>query len=375
MTYAGVGRRGHPCFSFVCRTFPVSAATGKTRSACKIKSAPLTLFLNLLIIMSAYISGCSNQPASTAQFSDSTNVQALHELRSNLRTLTTWDKVHAAEYLIWTDHADGVYEIYKEEETRFGGDSPYRIGVWRVLAQSARSPEERQTYIQKIVKAFEAPEGTDRLHAAETLTKLGVPLLQEAPKATTDVLNGEKNALYMYTLAGAAIGKTEAEQRNFEELVSLTTNPETIDQLQMQGAYALRHIGQLSASAWRSLAQTALAEPEESPARVYLLSAAFVLTPADHGSATAFPNIYSELVKYKASPSKGARSEMAVALGQKGTDESVPVLLSILHNEDPLNTGKLTDHEQIMATAENADVRSAAAYALLKIRTRQLGEL
>ena len=142
----------------------------------------------------------------------------------------------------------------------------------------------------------------------------------------------------------------------------------------MQGAYALRHIGQLSASAWRSLAQTALAEPEASPARVYLLSSAFVMTPADEASSPAFSSVYQELLKYKTASSKGARSEMAVALGQRGTGEAMPALRSILQNENPLNSGKLTDPEQIIAAAENADVRSAAAYAVLKIHARQSGD-
>ena len=333
------------------------------------------LFLFPFIAMSASISGCTSQPpgtsTSSAGNSDSTNVRALDELRTNLRTQSVWDKVHAAEYLIWIGHPEGVYETYKEEESQFINQSPYRIGIWRVLAQSAQSTEERQRYIQNILQVFKDPKSTDRLHAAETLTKLRVPLIEEAPEETAQILEGETSPLFVYTLAGASWGTTKKAKDNFQQLLALTTGDQSTDQIQMQGAYALRHLGGLSDSEWQSLARTAFEEPEESGARIYLLSSAFVLAPESKRSSPVVSNLHAELIKYKNAGSKGARAEMAVALGEKGTAEDVETLRSILNNEDPLNTGKLTSREEIISAPENADVRSAAAYGILRIYSRQ----
>lgn len=338
---------------------------------CKIRTYLHPLFFLPLIAMSASISGCSSQPPGISGSSDSTVLRALEELRTNLETQSLWDKVHAAEYLIWAGRPEGVYETYKEEEARFIHQSPYRIGIWRVLAQCADSAEERQDYIRNILQAFKDPEGTDRLHAAETLTKLRVPLIEEAPEATAEILRGETSPLFLYTLAGASLGTSHGAKSNFQLLVALTTDDESTAQTQMQGAYALRHIGGLSHSEWHSLVKTALDKPEGSGARVYLLSSAFVTAPESERSSAVVFSLHAQLTNYKNAGSKGARAEMAVALAEKGDAQDIETLRSILNNDDPLNTGKLTSREQIISAPENADVRSAAAYAVLSIHSRQ----
>lgn len=342
---------------------------------CEIRSYLNALFFLFFIAMSASISGCSSQPPGTSASSDSTSdsitFRALSELRTNLRTQSLWDKVHAAEYLIWVGQPEGVYRTYKEEESKSIHQSPYRIGIWRVLAQSAQSAAERQSYIHNILQAFKNRESTDRLHAAETLTKLRVPLIEEAPEATAQILKGERSPLFVYTLAGASFGTTQSAKDNFKLLVGITTDDQSADQIKMQGAYALRHLGGLSGSEWQSLARTALEEPEESSARVYLLSSAFVTAPAGERSSAVVSRLHEELSKYINAGSKAARAEMAVALGEKGGAEDIETLRSILNNEHPLNTGKLTSREEIISAPENADVRSAAAYGILRIYSRQ----
>lgn len=337
----------------------------------KSKRYLYSLFILLSIGMSNSISGCSTQPHGMSASSASNVSRAFDELTRNLKTQSLWDKVHAAEYLIWVGRPEGVYETYKEEEAKFADQSPYRIGIWRVLAQCASSPGEKQDYIGRIMDAFKNPEGPDRLHAAETLTKLRVPLSEEAPEATAGILKGEKTPLFVYTLAGASLGTKADAEKNFQLLVALTTDSLSTDQIQMQGAYALRHIGGLSESEWESLAKTALTEPEGSTARIYLLSSAFVTAPEDERSSPTVSNLHAELIRHKSAGSKGARAEMAVALAEKGGDKDMATLLSILNNDDPLNTGKLASRAQVIDSPENADVRSAAAYAILRIHNRQ----
>lgn len=336
-----------------------------------MKDKFIYFFLILLIAMSPSLTQCSNPQPGRSASSDSISNQALRELQTNLVSLSKWDKVHAAEYLIWLGHYEGVYETYKQEEGKYGQEPPYRIGIWRVLAQSAPTTEEKQRYIQHILEAFKDPAGPDRLHASETLTKLHVSLLEHAPHVTANILKGEKTPLFVYTLAGASFGNTSAAKDNFAQLFSITTDEKSGDQLQMQGAYALRHVGKLSDASWAVLAQTALDEPEESLARVYLLSSALVTAPKSHESSETFSNLHKELLKCQSATSKGARAEMAAALAQRGTERDLTALYSLLNNENPLNAAQLTTREEIIASPENADVRSAAAYAILKIRSEQ----
>jgi len=325
------------------------------------------IFIIATTIMSTAITGCDQQRTDSSIVPESLRKEALQELRQNLRDQEKWEKVHAAEYLLWLGYPEGVKEEYGKEEAKYGNDAPYRIGIWRVLAQCAGNAEGRRTYVDKILAAFKDREGSDRLHAAETLVKLKVDLQREAPEASSEILRGEKNALFMYTLAGAAMGDDTASREHFRQLLALTTTGNNA-QLQTQGAYALRHLGVPSVEDWRKLADKALDEPADSSAKTYLVSSAWVTAPDDVSSKAEISSaLRSALLQAKESPVKGFRTEMAVALGERGSGDDVPVLTALLHNEHPLNSGKLTSREAILATPENADVRSAAAYAILKL--------
>ena len=72
------------------------------------------------------LSGCSNLPKDTQTVSESLKMEALRELRDNLRAQKKWEKVHAAEYLLWLGFPEGVLEEYRNEETMFETESPTR---------------------------------------------------------------------------------------------------------------------------------------------------------------------------------------------------------------------------------------------------------
>ncbi|WP_262245749.1 hypothetical protein [Parapedobacter soli] len=106
-------------------------------------------------------------------------------LKSLLYSESGWVKVHVAEYLIWSmSFLPEVKEEFMKEETLFSGEFQYRIGIWRVLAQVADTPEERQTWITKIRDVYDTIDSPDRLHAIETLAKLKVPVIGSNPPLT-----------------------------------------------------------------------------------------------------------------------------------------------------------------------------------------------
>src|SRR5688500_8022048 len=95
-------------------------------------------------------------------------------------------------------------------------------------------------------------------------------------------------------------------------------------------AYALRHLGRLSPNQWHQLAKTSLNKLGQPQFQVYLLSAAYVLAPADSASGSLYANVRNELLQNKVSPRKDDRMEMAAALSVRGERGDFGILDSLL---------------------------------------------
>ena len=100
--------------------------------------------------------------------------QLVDKLRQGLVRESGFVKVHAAEFLLKLGYPQNVHEVFQEEEALQGQTPGYRIGIWRVLAQSSPSAAQRQTYKQKIIEVATDPQAEDRLFAVESMGKLGV---------------------------------------------------------------------------------------------------------------------------------------------------------------------------------------------------------
>ncbi|GAA4464533.1 hypothetical protein GCM10023189_43940 [Nibrella saemangeumensis] len=303
---------------------------------------------------------------------DTLRTAALKELQEILYTQAEWVKVHAAEYLLWAGYPEGVKEEYLREEKRFGNQPPYRIGIWRVLAQASSQPAERQQWTEKIREAFGDTAGMDRIHAAETLAKLQMSPQAHYPTLTQKALKSDNKPLAMYTLWAASYAADESVQATRHKLLGLLTTPQPDVAVKRMAAYILRHLKGLTAHQWQQLAQVALSEPENSAAHVYLLSAAFVGAPANANTGL-FKQVHETLLKAAFSPLKGNRTEMAAALAERGTLSNLPVLVALLTDQNPLPGTGAASGEAIRKNPDQADVRAAAAYAILKIRQREQG--
>lgn len=282
-------------------------------------------------------------------------------LRKVLHEQQEWVKVHAAEYLIWAGYPAGVKEIFLEENQKWGTRSPYRIGIWRVLAQTADSDAERKKWTDQIKTAFLDPEGSDRLHASETLAKLRISPMTDDPDVTNSSLNSSMKALVIYTLWSIAFTSEAHLQDARARLIRILSDPsEKESPVKSIAAYATRQIGNVSPSDWKTLADAAKDEPQGSPAKVYLLSSAWVSHQAENEiDREQLALLHEGLLAYKNAKNKGERSEMAMALAEKGTNQDLPVLLSLLRNENPLGN-----------EADDYDVMAAAAYAILRIEAK-----
>ncbi|MDB5386358.1 MAG: Na+/solute symporter, partial [Planctomycetaceae bacterium] len=93
--------------------------------------------------------------------------RAITVLRETMDRETRWIKVHAAEYLLELSYPLGVKTAFEAELAAYENQPQYRIGIWRVLARSATTAEERQMWVDRIRAVVTDKASKDRVHALE----------------------------------------------------------------------------------------------------------------------------------------------------------------------------------------------------------------
>jgi hypothetical protein len=313
--------------------------------------------INSLITLIFWITvnACTNnKPASG--ISPELEKESLTKLRKVLNEESEWVKVHAAEFLLWSGHPDGVREVFLEEEKQFGTKSQYRIGIWRVLAQTETDSVNKKIWTDKILEAFLDTAGTDRIHAVETLAKLKVSPLSADENITRLAMESPVSSLATYAQWSVAYSSQDWRLKTQREFLTRIVGGGEDGAVAKQMAYILRQFGTLPEADWKSLVQVLNNKGEDQAPGVFLFSAAFVTAPEKNKRSAEMENIHDQLLKFSESASKGDRSELSIALSVNGTERDVPVLTGLLRGTNPLPLA-----------ADNADVAAAAGYALLKL--------
>lgn len=306
------------------------------------------------------MTGCNNAPKKSAVVSKALQKEAVEVLRTILQTQSEWVKVHAAEFLLESGYPEGVQKIYLDEEKKWGNNSPYRIGIWRVLSRAATKPEEKEIWTDKIMQAFLDTTGTDRIHAAETLAKLHISPLTVNPEITAKTLDNPIRSLSLYTRWSVAFSSKDSLLNIRKSFFDIAASGNEDVPSRRLAAYVISHSGDLPFAEWETLAQSALSEPEGSGLKINLLNAAVITANNDAVPTGLYRQAYEALLKYKDVNDKAIRIAVANALAEKGKLEDLAILISFLKNENPL--GKDSD---------DADVRASAAYAILKMSVRK----
>ncbi|RRA98025.1 HEAT repeat domain-containing protein [Larkinella rosea] len=290
--------------------------------------------------------------ASAQPVSDALRSQCLQELRTVLRTEQEWIKVHAAEYLLWIGEPAGVQDVYLDELQKFSTKAPYRIGIWRVLAQAATTPDEKEKWTDPIAAAFKDPNGPDRIHAAETLAKLGISPTTVDAEAARKAISGENRPLSLYTLWGATLSDAKTAPANRRKFLDLALNRQEEVAPRKLGTFITRRLGGLTAAEWKQLAEAALSEPVSSAVQLNLVHAALVTASTEATRSEPYRLLRIKMLAAQQSPAVGDQLELVAALAETGLPVDVAVLTPLLKHE-------------------NADVRAGAAYAILKIGTKK----
>lgn len=276
--------------------------------------------------------------------------KALALVQRALESEQRWTKVHAAEALLAVGRPGEVARAFEGELARHGGEPQYRIGIWRVLAQAAGDQTGRQRWIRKIADAFLDTAGPDRLHAAETLGKLGYRASTNEIAAFEDAARGADgplaaNALWVLTTSGRAGADTRLAALLARS--GAGSGAPIDDGTRATAAYAMRFLPALSPAASDALAAAAADDRSDGITAASLISAAFV-----HASASRKPPLAAALERDAHAGDADVKTEVCGAFATAGDDGAVRVLTTLLSDA-------------------SIDVRIAAAHAILAISDRR----
>jgi HEAT repeat protein len=271
--------------------------------------------------------------------------RARRVLADALATEKAFVKVHAAEALIALGEVESPRRVFQAELPATERERPYRIGVWRVLALSSPTRDERARWIEHIEAVVLDDAAMDQLHAIETLGKLRHRPAAAVRRAVEHYVQKAKAADVVFArwvlhLAG-----------DHTALPAIIAALESQDPaVRSRAAYVLQALNITDAGARRALARAAEREPPAAAGYANVLSAAVKLE-ADPNLMRGWITALEEVV---ASGSTGARYQACQALMLRYTPEDLHRLVPLLDHPD-------------------GDARIGAAWAILHVIARTAG--
>jgi hypothetical protein len=245
--------------------------------------------------------------------------RTLHEI---VDTDPTFMRVHAAEVLIIFGEGPAMRRQFASELP--GSEaSVIRVGVWRILAETAPTVAERAKWVDKLENLTQVVGDTDQLRSVECLCKLRVVVtgstLAMMERLARDNPPAE-SALPRWSLVLAH------RPGALEFLAQLLDSPSP--EARQLSAYALRWLQIPNRAVNRRLAHAANREPANTVAYPFLVGAAVMLR-ADPAHMTAWEN---QLRQLPASATDDARWEAAQALLPYTQAAELPLLERQLHD-------------------------------------------
>jgi solute:Na+ symporter, SSS family len=269
--------------------------------------------------------GCADRPVPTD--ASTQRQQLLLVLQREMDSNTGWVRVHAADALIDHHHAQPVAPSFTREADTAA--PPYRIGVWRVLARAAATEEQRQAFIERIRRTMLDPQAPDRVHAAESLGKLGAASSSDNPALLEWLATASEPAsvypLWLLVLAGSSGVQASSE----EHLCDLLDSQDSTARL--RAAFTLGCIKVVSPASIARLNRRLELEAEDSPVRTYVAAALLRHTARDSSGAA---QLKRQLANSLMRGQPAEQLEAAITLGMCGITEELPVFSQLLHSPE-----------------------------------------
>lgn len=290
---------------------------------------------------------------------------AKDDLRKLLFNQNEWIKVHAAEFLLWQDIAvDDVYSVFLKEDSLHSSKSPYRIGIWRVLSQAATLPEDKAYWRDKIVATFVNENSVDRLHAIESLAKLGYPLYPRYPVIMDTMLSGsETDPMTLYAHWNNAFSDTSSFEKTHMYMLKILSAEKNTEQRIIQiASYIIRYLGKLGVDEWMVLRDVATGSHADVSTQANLLATAWLTMP-DVLMDSELSEVKSNLVNLVDGDFATGIPHLLTAIGGKGDEEDWQILRRLY-----------LDAANETQTNYDADLHATASFAMLSIIFRQRAE-
>lgn len=250
-------------------------------------------------------------------------------MRRALAEEAGWVRVHAAEALIALGEGNLARETYTRERAALES-GPVRVGLWRVLAATASTPDERAAFVANITAAFLSEAAPDRLQALESLCKLRVPITGAVAAQAQAMLAGPELARPLANWAMHLAGDAQALPRLCAYVGSSDPG------MRLRAAYALRWLRPLSTEVREFTAAAADAEDQASSAYPFILSTALALD-ANPARTSAWRQMAESILN---SGTAGARYEICQALIQAGvSDDPSRYAVLFTHTEGDARIG------------------------------------
>ena len=281
-------------------------------------------------------SGCAATQTSSALVERARTV-----LAADLANEKAFVKVHAAEALIALGEKDEPRRVFSAELPAANELRPYRIGVWRVLAAASKSPKERADWLARIESVVLDETTMDRLHAVETLGKLGHAPSGQVRAAIEEMAKGPAApAVFAHWVLHLAGDRTA-----LPAIVAALNSDDPAARL--RAAYVLHWLNINDAATRAAVDRTAEREPTDAVGYT-IINCAAVALDANPARTSARVAILENLLAMGAA---GARYHASQTLMRRYTSADFPKLSPLL------------------AHAEG-DARIGAAWAILHINAR-----
>lgn len=293
-----------------------------------------TVAIGLLALSSA----CAADRSAADRLSSDLAQRAHSVLSDALVREKAFVKVHAAEALIALGDKEAPHRVFAAELPAANEIRPYRIGVWRVLAASSPTAAERTEWIARTEAVTLDADAVDRLHAIESLGKLGHATTPRACAAARAMAGGTAAEgvfpRWVLYLAG--------DRDVLPQIVAALDSTDPIARL--RAAYVLRWLKIDDAATRAALTRTADREPSDAIGYAIILGSAVSLN-ADPARVPAW---IAALEQILANGSAGARYDACQTLMRRYQPADLAKLAPLL------------DHPE-------GDVRIGAAWAILHV--------
>jgi SSS family solute:Na+ symporter len=213
------------------------------------------------------------------------------------------------------------------------------------------------------LQAFADESGPDRVHAAETLGKLGISPEIYFPKISRDAIESDNPALALYSRWAISCADPTLKRNFVDSCLDMVMDTEVDGSLRRIGLFIVGREAKLLADQWLKFLDFSYTLKNKDSGYPYYLFTAFVTCPSSLHKSTKFLTLNQSISSQVAGFGLTLQSGWAMALAEAGSENDIPYLDKLLSEKEPI--------DEKGSLMEWTDRNAAVSYAILKILNRR----